>query len=71
MTRLISELNLKNSIWSLILIYPTFTIPFCTWLLMGFFKSIPWDVEEQAMIDGYSRLGAIVRAVLPLSMPGF
>jgi len=70
MTRLISELNLKNSIWSLILIYPTFTIPFCTWLLMGFFKSIPWDVEEQAMIDGYSRLGAIVRAVLPLSVPG-
>ncbi|MEZ4624826.1 MAG: carbohydrate ABC transporter permease [Thermomicrobiales bacterium] len=70
MTRIISELNLKNSIWSLVLIYPTFTIPFCTWLLMGFFKSIPWDVEEQAMIDGYSRLGAIVRAVIPLSVPG-
>jgi multiple sugar transport system permease protein len=70
MTRIISELGLKNSIWSLVLVYPTFTIPFCTWLLMGFFKSIPWDVEEQAMIDGYSRLGAIVRAVLPLSIPG-
>ena len=56
--------------WSMVLVYPTFTIPFCTWLLMGFFKSIPWDIEEQAMIDGYSRLGAIWRTVLPLSMPG-
>ena len=70
MTRIISELHLKNSIWSLVLVYPTFTIPFCVWLLMGFFKSIPWDVEEQAMIDGYSRLGAVIRAVLPLSVPG-
>ena len=70
MTKIVADLNLKNSIWSLVLIYPTFTIPFCTWLLMGFFKSIPWDVEEQAMIDGYSRLGAIVRTVLPLSVPG-
>jgi multiple sugar transport system permease protein len=70
MTRIISELNLKNSIWSLVLVYPTFTIPFCVWLLMGFFKSIPWDVEEQAMIDGYSRLGAVIRTVLPLSIPG-
>ena len=70
MTRIVADLRLKNSIWSLVLIYPTFTIPFCTWLLMGFFKSIPWDVEEQAMIDGYSRLGAIVRTVLPLSLPG-
>lgn len=70
MTRVVSELNLKNSIWSLVLVYPTFTIPFCVWLLMGFFKSIPWDVEEQAMIDGYSRLGAVIRTVLPLSVPG-
>ena len=70
MTRIVAELGLKNSRWSLVLIYPTFTIPFCTWLLMGFFKSIPWDIEEQAMIDGYSRLGAIRRAVIPLSLPG-
>ena len=54
----------------MVLVYPTFTIPFCTWLLMGFFKSIPWDIEEQAMIDGYSRLGAIWRTVLPISLPG-
>ena len=70
MTRVIADLGLKNSWWSLVVVYPSFTIPFCTWLLVGFFKSIPWDIEEQAMIDGYSRLGAIVRAVLPLSLPG-
>lgn len=70
MTRVIAELGLKNSIWSMVLVYPTFTIPFCVWLMLGFFKSIPWDIEEQAMIDGYSRLGAIWRAVIPLSLPG-
>lgn len=70
MTRVIAELGLTNSWWSLVVVYPSFTIPFCTWLLVGFFKSIPWDIEEQAMIDGYSRVGAIWRAVLPLSLPG-
>ncbi len=70
MTRVVAELSLKNSKFAMILIYPTFTIPFCTWLMMGFFKSIPWDIEEQAMIDGYSRVGAIWKAVLPISIPG-
>ena len=70
MTRIVAELGLKNSRWSMVVVYPSFTIPFCTWLLVGFFKSIPWDIEEQAMIDGYSRFGAILRAVLPLSLPG-
>jgi multiple sugar transport system permease protein len=70
MSRVVAELGLRNSRWSMVVVYPTFTIPFCTWLLMGFFKSIPWDIEEQAMIDGYSRLGAIWRAVLPISLPG-
>ena len=70
MTRVVAELGLKNSMWSMVVIYPTFTIPFCVWLMMGFFKSIPWDIEEQAMVDGYSRLGAIWRAVIPLSVPG-
>lgn len=70
LTRVIADLGLKNSWWSLVVVYPSFTVPFCTWLLLGFFKSIPWDIEEQAMIDGYSRLGAIWRAVLPLSVPG-
>ncbi|HEY7034495.1 MAG TPA: carbohydrate ABC transporter permease [Thermomicrobiales bacterium] len=70
MSRVVAELGLRNTRWAMIVVYPTFTIPFCTWLLMGFFKSIPWDIEEQAMIDGYSRLGAIWRAVIPISIPG-
>ena len=69
-SRLVSLLGLQNSVWSLVLIYPTFTVPFCTWLLMGFFKSLPKEIEESAMVDGCSRLGAIVRMVLPLSIPG-
>jgi len=68
--RLVSVLGLQNSLWALILIYPTFTIPFGTWLTMSFFRSIPRELEEQAMIDGQSRLGAILRVVLPLSVPG-
>jgi len=69
-SRLVALLGLQNSLWSLVLIYPTFTVPFCTWLLMGFFKSLPREVEESAMVDGCSRFGAIVRMVLPLSVPG-
>ena len=69
-SRLIALLGLQNSLWSLVLVYPTFTVPFCTWLLMGFFKSLPKEVEESAMVDGCSRLGAIWRMVLPLSVPG-
>jgi len=70
MTRIVSLLNLQNSLWSLVLTYPTFTLPFCTWLLMGFFMSTPREIEEQAMIDGCSRLGAMVRVILPLAVPG-
>jgi len=69
-SRLVSLMGLQNSTWSLVLIYPTFTVPFCTWLLMGFFKSLPKEVEESAMVDGCSRVGAIWRMVLPLSLPG-
>ena len=69
-SRLVSLLGLQNSLWSLVLIYPTFTVPFCTWLLMGFFKSLPKEVEESAMVDGCSRVGAIWKMVLPLSVPG-
>ncbi len=70
LSRVIGALGVQESLWSLILVYPTFTIPFCTWLLMGFFKSIPQDIEEQALVDGYSRFGAMVRIVLPLSISG-
>ena len=70
LSKLIAILGLHETLWALIIIYPTFTIPFCTWLLMGFFKSIPRDIEEQALIDGYSRIGAMIRIVLPLSVSG-
>ena len=70
LSRVVAFFGLTESIGSLILVYPTFTIPFCTWLLMGFFKSIPPDIEEQALIDGYSRVGALVKVVLPLSISG-
>jgi multiple sugar transport system permease protein len=70
MAKVVAVLNLQNSLWSLILIYPTFTLPFCTWLMMGFFMSIPRDIEEQAMIDGCSRFGAFRKILLPLSVPG-
>lgn len=68
--KVIAFLHLQNSLWALVITYPTFTVPFCTWLLMGFFKAIPKEIEEQAMIDGHSRLGAFVHAVLPLAVPG-
>lgn len=70
MSRVVSILGLRDTIGALIVVYPTFTVPFCTWLLMGFMKSIPFDIEEQAMIDGYSRFGAIIRVVFPLALPG-
>jgi multiple sugar transport system permease protein len=70
LSRVIGFLGLHESLGALILVYPTFTIPFCTWLLMGFFKSIPRDIEEQAMIDGCSRAGAMVRIIFPLSVSG-
>jgi multiple sugar transport system permease protein len=69
-SRLVSMLGLQNTLWSLVLVYPTFTVPFCTWLLMGFFKSLPREVEESAMVDGCSRTTAIWRVVLPLAVPG-
>jgi multiple sugar transport system permease protein len=70
LSRVVARLGLQDSLWSLILVYPSFTIPFSTWLLMGFFKSIPKDVEEAAMIDGCSRIGAMVRVVMPISLAG-
>ncbi len=68
--RMVVALNLEDTIWSLVVVYPTISIPFSTWLLMGFFKSIPKDLEEAAMVDGYSRAGAFWRVVMPLSLSG-
>jgi multiple sugar transport system permease protein len=68
--RIIATLGLQDSLWSLVLVYPSFTVPFCTWLLMGFFKAIPRDLEDAAMIDGLSRLGAFLKVVMPISLAG-
>ena len=70
LSRVIAGLGLQNSMWSLVLVYPTFTIPFCTWLLMGFFKAMPPEIEEAAIVDGCSLFGAFVKMTIPLSLPG-
>jgi multiple sugar transport system permease protein len=66
----VSELDLQDRLWALILVYPSFTIPFAIWLLMGFFKSVPQELEDAALMDGCGRLGALTRIVLPVSVPG-
>jgi multiple sugar transport system permease protein len=70
LARVVATLGLQDNLWALVLVYPSFTIPFCTWLLMGFFKSIPHELEEAAMVDGCTRLGALRRIVLPISVAG-
>jgi multiple sugar transport system permease protein len=64
------QIGYTNSLGTLILAYPTFLVPFVTWLLMGFFRSIPRELEEAALVDGATRLGALRRIVLPLAAPG-
>lgn len=68
--QLISALNASNTIWSLVLVYPTITVPFCTWLLLGFFKSMPREMEEAALIDGCSRWQSFLRIAIPMAWPG-
>jgi len=71
LSRVISQyLHLSDRLWALVVVYPSFTIPFAVWLLMGFFKTIPQELEDAALIDGCSRLGALVRVVFPISIPG-
>jgi multiple sugar transport system permease protein len=70
LSRVIAELGLQDRLWSLILVYPSFTIPFATWLLMGFFKSIPRELEDAARVDGASRVKTLFRVVFPISLPG-
>jgi multiple sugar transport system permease protein len=67
---MVFQLGVFDSIWALILTYPTFLIPFCTWLLMGYFRSIPYELEECALIDGATRLQILVKITLPLAVPG-
>src|SRR3546814_11893810 len=66
-SRIVGGLGLQDTLWSLVLVYPSFTVPFCTWLMMGFFKAVPPDIEEAAMMGGLSRFGAFVKVVVPLS----
>jgi multiple sugar transport system permease protein len=70
LSRVVADLDLNERLWSLVLVYPSFTVPFSTWLLMGFFKTIPPELEDAALVDGASRLGALARVVFPLSIPG-
>ena len=70
LSRVVADLGLNDRLWSLIVVYPSFTVPFSTWLLMGFFKTIPPELEDAALVDGASRLGALARVVFPLSVPG-
>ena len=67
---IVFQLGLFDTRWALMLTYPTFLIPFCTWLLMGYFRSIPYELEECALIDGASRLQILTKIVLPLAVPG-
>ena len=67
---IVFKLHLFDTRWALILTYPTFLIPFCTWLLMGYFRTIPYELEECALIDGASRLQILVKIILPLAVPG-
>jgi len=67
---IVFKLGLFDTRWALILTYPTFLIPFCTWLLMGYFRSIPYELEECALIDGATRWQVLVKIILPLAVPG-
>jgi multiple sugar transport system permease protein len=70
LSRVIAEVGLQDRLGSLILVYPGFTIPFATWLMMGFFRTIPQELEDAALIDGASRLRALRSVVFPISLPG-
>jgi len=69
LARVVGMLGLYDSWWALVVVYPTFTIPFCTWLMMGFFKTLPLEIEEAAWVDGCGLVGGLLRVVLPLSRP--
>jgi multiple sugar transport system permease protein len=70
LSQVVVWLGLSDSIWSLIVTYPTFLVPFSTWLLMGYFRTIPREVEECALVDGATRMQTLTRIVLPMAIPG-
>ncbi|MGI9464844.1 MAG: carbohydrate ABC transporter permease, partial [Aestuariivirgaceae bacterium] len=67
---MVFKLGIFDSQWALILTYPTILVPFCTWLLMGYFRSIPYELEECALVDGANRFQILTKIVLPLAVPG-
>lgn len=71
LAHILKRWGIGDSLVSLIVTYPTFLIPFCTWILMGYFASIPREIEECAMVDGCTRMQAFIKVVLPLATPGF
>jgi multiple sugar transport system permease protein len=70
LARVVGALGLFDSWWALVVVYPSFTIPFCTWKMMGYFKTVPLEIEEAAWVDGCSRAGGIWHVLLPVSRPG-
>lgn len=70
LSKVVAMLGLQDTLWSVIVVYPTFTLPFSIWLLMGFFKSIPKDLDDAAMVDGLTRWGAFVKLMIPMSVSG-
>jgi multiple sugar transport system permease protein len=70
LAHVVRQLGLYDSLDALIVTYPTFLVPFCTWMLMGYFRGMPVELEEQAMVDGCTKIGAMLRILLPLSAPG-
>jgi multiple sugar transport system permease protein len=70
LSRIVGWLHLQDTLWAVIVVYPSFTIPFSTWLLMGFFKSIPPELEDAAMVDGLTRFQAFLKLVIPISLSG-
>jgi multiple sugar transport system permease protein len=70
LSQVIDQLGLMETRWAMVVSYPTFLVPFCTWLLMGYFRTIPKEIEECALVDGCTRLKALIRIVLPVAIPG-
>jgi multiple sugar transport system permease protein len=70
LAQVVNWIGLADSKWALVVTYPTFLVPFCTWLLMGYFRTVPKEVEECAMVDGATRIQALWRIVLPMAIPG-
>jgi multiple sugar transport system permease protein len=70
LSQVVTTLGLTDSVWALVVTYPTFLVPFATWLLLGYFRGVPTEVEECAMVDGCTRLQSLFKVVLPMAVPG-